>query len=505
MTDGTDVRSRAGGMPFPVPSPLSPHCPRGRHRMLAIALLAALSGCATLPPPAAESTPAPLPAHWPDASPAQQSAAASLDWQHYFTDPQLQALIHTALEHNSDLRLALTRMQQAQAAFRIQRADQLPAIGATVGQVRAGVPDNLQPLLRESVLEGNIGLVGFSSWELDLWGRVRKLKRAALENWLASAEAQRAVRVSLIAQVANAWLALAETDERLALTERTIASRQQSWELFRKREQVGAISRLQLTQVETLLLQARALGAQLHQTRETQAHALQQLVGAPVGLPVPLPAGALDHAFAPLQPGLPSDLLARRPDLRAAEHQLAAARANVGAARDLYFPQIALTGALGSTSTALSGLFDAGTGTWLFHPSISLPILDGGKRNANLRLNQAREQAALADYDKAVQAAFREVSDALSARTWLGEQVDIATRSVEVLGERARLATLRYDAGSSSYLEVLDAERDLLGARQQQVTARRALAASQVSLYAALGGDETAALAFPSSPDSSAR
>lgn len=474
-------------------------------RGLGLLLLAGsvLAGCAHAPS-APDSQPAALPAAWPgEASvPAGAVPAAELGWQAYFTDPQLQALIRTALVHNPDLRQAASRVQQAQAAFRIQRADQLPSVAAGAGQVRAGVPDDVQPLLQQSVLEGNVALVGVPSWELDLWGRVRSLKRSALETWLASTEAQRAVRLALIAQVAQGYLALAETDARLALTERTIASREQSFHLFSRREQVGSISRLQLAQVETLLLQARALGVQLRQQRDVQAHTLDALVGVPGSVPARLPEDAFEHALAPVAPGLPSDLLRQRPDLLAAEHQLRAADADIAAARALYFPRIALTAGVGSLSGELSGLFDSGTGAWLFHPSISLPLFDGGKRRANLGLSRARREAALAAYDQAVQAAFRDVSDALSAQRWLGEQTGIAARSVTVLSERARLANLRYEAGSSSYLEVLDAERDLLSARQQQVSARRALAASQVALYAALGGGTR----VPDPPaDSSAR
>lgn len=462
---------------------------------LLLALTVALAGCVSTPPPRTDAIAAQaLPAQWPADTAADGTSAALPDWETYFADPQLRQLIQTALDHNHDLRLAVLRMQEAQAAFRIQRADQWPMLGVSAQQARVGVPDDVQPLINgQSVLEDDSVSAGISSWELDLWGRVRHLKKAALETWLSTDEAQRAVRVSLIAQVANAYLSLRETDERIALTERTIATREKSFALFKRREEVGSISRLDLSQVETLLLQARATGSQLHQSRASQAHALDQLLGAPSPLPTPLPPDGGTHPLAALPAGLPSDLLARRPDLIAAEHQLLAAHANVDAARADYFPRISLTGMYGTASTDLDNLFEGGSGAWLFRPTISLPIFDAGKRRANVRMKQVREDTAVAQYEQSVQQAFREVSDALSAHRWLGEQVDIADRSVVVLGERARLATLRYDAGSSNYLDVLDAERDLLSAQQQKISARRALASSQVSLYAALGGGATGA------------
>ena len=330
--------------------------------------------------------------------------------------------------------------------------------------------------------------LGLASWELDFWGRVRSLKDAALQNYLATDAAAQAATLSLITQVADSYLTLRELDERLELTRETIASRAESLRIFRRRFDVGAISKLDLTQVETLWQQARALGADLERIRAEQAHALALLVGAPLTLPVqkqPLDDAAV---MRELPAGLPSDLLANRPDIVAAEHQLQAANANIGAARAAFLPSITLTGAFGTASAELDGLFSGASRAWNFAPSISLPIFDAGRRQSALDLAEARRDQAVAGYEKTIQAAFRDVSDALSARHWLAEQVEVLRATVAAQTERARLAQLRYDHGASPYLEVLDAQRDLLAAQQTLVQTRRALLSSRVGLYAALGG-----------------
>ncbi|MBN9324985.1 MAG: efflux transporter outer membrane subunit, partial [Delftia acidovorans] len=379
----------------------------------------------------------------------QGVAAAGLPWREYFTDPALRQLIATALEHNRDLRVAALRAEEARAAFQIQRSELFPAIGVGGQAARARVPGDLN-LSGRSVVSGEYRAeVGFSSWELDLWGRVRSLKDAALQTWLASDAGRHAVQTALIAQVADGYLGLRELDERVAIARETLATRQESFRIFTRREAVGASSRLQLAQVQTLLTQAQALLAQLELARAQQLHALAQLVGAHPG---PLPAAApFDDALvlAELRPGLPSELLTARPDIAAAEHQLRAARAQIGAARAAFFPRIALTARWGTASAELVGLFD------------------GGRRRANLELGEIRSDMAVAQYEKAIQTAFREVADGLAARRWLSEQITVQRTAVQAQAERARLAQLRYDNGSAAYLEVLDAQRDLLAARQQ--------------------------------------
>ncbi|WP_038498545.1 efflux transporter outer membrane subunit [Janthinobacterium agaricidamnosum] len=455
---------------------------------LPLALMSLLGACTSMAPPY-QAPALPVAAAYPETDPAAGARPASaIGWRDYFADPLLQELIVQALRHNRDLRIAALRIQEARAAYGIQRAEQFPTVGLGAEGNRSRVPGDLnvtgQPLVASQYQAG----LSVSAWELDFWGRVRSLKDSALENLLASDEARRAVGVALVAQVADGYLALRELDERVALARRTVDSRAESYRIFKRRFEVGSISKLDLTQVETLLTQAQSLGAQLEQARAARAHALVQLVGAP--LPLVPETRRFDDAsvLREVRAGLPSDLLAVRPDIAAAEHQLRAAQANIGAARAAFFPRITLTGSYGSASAELHGLFDAGSGAWSVIPRLSVPIFDAGRNRAGLDLAVARRDVAVANYEKSVQNAFREVSDALSGRRWLAEQVRIQKTTLAAQTERARLAKLRYDNGAAPYLEVLDAQRDLLNVEQALVQTRRALLSSQVSLYAALGG-----------------
>jgi len=446
-----------------------------------------LFGCASMAPP--YTTPAlPVSSAYATAGAQDGSSAANIAWRNYFTDPQLQTLIALALANNRDLRTAVLRVEETRAAYGIQRAERFPTIGAQASEDRSRTPGDLnitgKPLIASQYQVG----LGLSGWEIDFWGRVRSLQDTALENYLATDAARRAVTVALVAQVANSYFSLREFDERIVLAQQTIASRTESLRIFTRRVEVGSTSRLNLTQVQTLLTQAQALGIQLEQERAAQTHALTLLLGTPADLPVA--QGPMDEqqALRELRPGLPSDLLTLRPDVVAAEHQLKAANANIGAARAAFFPRIALTSSLGTASAELDGLFATGSLAWIFSPSISLPIFDGGRRHNNLSLAETRRDLAVVNYEKTVQVAFRDVSDALSARHWLSQQVTIARSALATQSERARLSQLRYDSGAAAYLDVLDAQRDLLAAEQQLVQTRRALLSSRVSLYAALGG-----------------
>jgi len=483
------------------PMTLSVHVPSPAARNAAFVLAAAfwmLAGCASMAPP--HETPAlPVPAHYAMPEADEGAPAAATGWRDYFTDPRLQTLIAQALENNRDLRTAALRVQEARAAYGIQRADMLPTLGAQAGMDRSRVPADLnltrQPLLGSQYQAG----VGLASWEIDFWGRVRSLNDAALQNYLASDAARRAVALGLIAQVAQSDLALRELDERLELAHQAIASRKESLRIFQRRVDVGSASRLNLTQVQTLLTQAQALGAQLEQARALQANALALLVGAPVG-PAPATVRLDNLQMPPLRVGLPSHLLTQRPDIMAAEHQLRAAQAQIGAARAAFFPRVALTGSLGTASAELAGLFDSGSQAWTFSPSISLPLFNAGRLRNNLNLAEVRHDITVANYEKTVQGAFRDVSDALVARQSLVGQLAIAQNARAAQSERARLSQLRYDHGAAAFLEVLDAQRDLLVAEQQVVQVRRALLSSQVSLYAALGGGALAAPGADTSP-----
>ncbi len=457
-----------------------------------VCAVALLSGCSLAPEytrpelPVADAYPADAPI--PAAAKDGERPAADVAWRDYFADAQLRAMIAQALEHNRDLRVAALRVLEVRAAYQIRRADQFPTLDANAGEIRARVPGQFNP--DGSPRTAALWDVGASvvGWEIDFWGRVRNLKDAALEDFLATDAARRAVTVTLVAQVADGYFNLRELDERLRITRATIRTREESLRIFRRRLEVGTANRLEVAQVETLLTQAQTLGAQLEQARATQAHALTLLVGAP-------PEGLGEHAtlndaalMGEPPVGLPSALLEERPDIVAAEHRLKAANANIGAARAAFFPRITLTGFFGTASPELSGLFDSGTKAWLFAPQITMPIFDAGRRSANLDLAEVRRDAAVAQYELAIQGAFRDVADALSAQQWLGEQIAIQRRAVAAQRERAQLAERRYDRGRSSFLEVLDAQRDLLAAEQLLVQQRRALLSSRVALYAALGG-----------------
>ena len=459
----------------------------------ALAATLALAGCASMAPPYAPP-PLPVAAQYPETDPAG-AHAADIAWQAYFADARLQALIAQALASNRDIRIAALRVEEARAAYGIQRAEQFPTIALGASGSRARVPGDLSVTGRPMTSAQYQTGLNVSAWELDFWGRVRSLKDSALQTLLASDEARRAVGVALVAQVANGYLGLRELDERVALARATVDSRAESLRIFTRRFEVGSISKLDLTQVETLLSQALSLSAQLEQARAVQAHALAQLVGGPVDLTPDTRRFDDASVLQPLHAGLPSALLTQRPDLMAAEHQLRAAQANIGAARAAFFPTISLTAAYGTASAELSGLFDSGSGAWNFAPRLVLPIFDAGRIRANMDLAEVRRDVAVANYEKSVQGAFREVADALSNRRWLALQVDIGKTTLAAQSERARLAKLRYDNGAAPYLEVLDAQRDLLTVEQQLVQTRRALLFSQVSLYAALGGGAPVAAA----------
>ena len=470
-----------------MPSPSTTLAPLRRAGACA-ALLAALAACAPMAPPAAEPRPG-IPAAFPGASGSDSApVAAATAWQDFFTEPELRALISGALEHNRDLRAAVLRTEEARAAWGIQRAQRAPGLALALEGARSRIPGDLSPTGQPVVGDQFQLGVGFTSWELDFWGRIRSLEDAAIEGYLATDAARRAATIGLVAQVAQAWLALRETERRLLLAQRALDSRAESLRIHRRRVELGASSRLELTQVELLFRQAASLRAQLEQARAAQANALRLLAGSEPDLPQATADGSPLARLPELPADLPSSLLLERPDLVAAEHRLRAAGANIAAARAAFFPRIALTATAGTASTALGGLFEGSGRAWTFAPSVMLPIFDGGRLGAALELAAIRREQAVVDYEKTVQAAFRDVADALSARRWLGEQASILEETLQLQAERARLARLRHASGAASYLEVLDAERELLTVEQQLVQAQRAHLSAQVALYAALGG-----------------
>ncbi|WP_224982094.1 efflux transporter outer membrane subunit [Geomonas agri] len=483
---------RPGGSTRPVPLvPEAPLITRSRFSPLLLFWLAlVLCGCSLQP---AYQRPAlPVPQHYPEAGSGNGTATSLPGWTAFFADHELKNLISQALEHNRDLAVARRKIEEARAIYGIRSADLLPGISAGAQAERSRTPADLSVTghpMTANVFDAGLFL---ASWELDFWGRVRSLKDAALESYLASVEARRAVQVSLVAQLAQGYLVERELCERVSLAQATITSRDESFRIARRRFEVGSASKLDAVQAETLLNQAKADLSALMRLRALNLNALALLVGGDVTL-VPLSLSAVEPDFlAPVHPGLPSELLLNRPDVMAAEHDLKAANAAIGAARAAFFPAIALTGSFGTASSELSGLFADGSGAWSFVPAISLPVFQGGRNVANLELARARERETVAGYERVVQRAFREVADALAQRRWLAEQVEAQRATLAAQTERTRLARLRYDTGAATYLEVLDAERDRFVAQQALVQTRRALLSAGVELYAALGGGAAA-------------
>lgn len=490
-------------MTKPCPSsshPTPPVRPRSviAMRMMALGgLVLTISGCSSLvqvPDKAIVDQPSvSLSDDWNTVGDTTGLNAADLSWQSYFPDPQLQKLIESALQNNLDLHLAALRVAEARAAYGIQRADRLPTVAVGGQAARSRVPGDLNITGRPVTGNQFDAYVGMSSWEIDLWGRVASLEEAALQSYFSSEAAERAMRLALISEVATAYIGLQILDARIDIAKQTVATREESLRIFKRRTDVGSSSRLELTQVETLLTQAKLLSAQLEQSRASQAHYLDLLVGIPITADLQPTRQLLENGFPPLAAGIPSQSLTARPDIIAAEHSLRAAEANIDAARAAFFPRITLTGRLGLASSTLEDLVDPDTNNaWSFAPAISVPIFDGGRLRNNMDLSEVRGNAAVANYERTVQLAFREVADALSAQRWLKEQQTIMTEALVIQEERSRLAQLRYDNGATTYLQILDADRDLLNTQQQIIQVHGALMASQVSLYAALGGGSNA-------------
>lgn len=460
------------------------HC---SHLVLGLLFLL-VTGCTTLAP--SYERPQELTPHsYQDLEDQEPTLVATLDWNDFFTDPKLQALINQALDHNHDLRAALLRVEEARAAHAIARSQILPTISTNMDYQRSKVPADFSPT-GQSVFANEYQLnVGLTSWELDFWGRIKNLKDAALQDYLATEEAFQAITLVLIGQVAEIYLVLQELDQRIFLANQALATRKESLRVFTRRVEVGSSSRLELVQAELLWQQAQALLTQLQLQRDLHKNALALVVGNPeLSLPYnPQPLLAT-MGLQPLTPGLPSQLLENRPDIRAAEHELQATHARIGAARAMYFPRIALTSMAGVASTELESLFTSQSRTWIFAPSVSLPIFDGGQRRAQIQVSQVRRDQALNRYAQVIQNAFRDVANALAGQKWLQEQLQILQATQDTLQERSHLARRRFEAGAARYFEVLDAERDLLNVQQQVVQAEHACLKSRIQLYIALGG-----------------
>ncbi len=450
-----------------------------RCRSFSLALLILLAGCAQ---PIAFQRPAPpIPPTWPPAVQLSEAKAdLPQDWRQSYPDPALQALIETALQHNRTLRLALARVAEARALLGVADADRRPLLALTTSAAAQRQEGDASRRFQATL--------NLPAFELDLWGRLANQDEAALQRYLASEESARAVQLTVVAEVAEAYLTRLELIERLRLTQQTLANRQASRALIARRHEVGLASRLELLQADGLIELANAELSRLERQRHSVEHALALLTGmSPVGFASE--AVSLDaQLVTPPQPGITSEVLLARPDVRAAERQLMASQADVAAARAAFLPRITLTAALGLMSPQLAALFDAASGTWLFQPTLTHPLFDGGRRQALLELAEARRDSAVAEYERVIQQAFREVVDLLTTRQGLLAELERLGNQMDLQAERLRLAKARHEAGIVSFLEVLDAERGLYAAQQGLVQLRRALLVNSARLHQALGG-----------------
>ncbi len=435
----------------------------------------------------------PVPQTWPAASTPEAGAPAApaateIKWQDFFADPQLQSVIAQALANNRDLRAATLNIEKVQSLYRIQRAQQYPTIAVSAGGEAYRVPRTVSDA-KDNQIAGQITVgLGTAAWELDLFGRIRSLKSAALEQYLASEQARAATQISLVAAVAATYLELAADRENLRLAQGTLDAQQATYELIQRTAEAGIASDLDVRQAQSQVEAARVDIARYTGFIAQDRNALDLLVGAPVAASAV--SGDLDKAgtLKDVSAGLPSDVLLRRPDILLAEHQLKAAEANIGAARAAFFPRISLTAAAGLISDDLTNLFKPAAGTWDFAPQASLPIFDYGARKAAYRAAVVDRDLAVAEYERAIQTAFREVNDALSLRTTLLSQQNAQQSLLTALEETFRLSEARYKGGIDSYLSVLVAQRTLYVAQQQMVSLRLARLSNLVTLYKVLGG-----------------
>jgi outer membrane protein, multidrug efflux system len=481
-----------------------------KSRVIASIAVAALSACTFMPH--YQRPASPVPDRWP-ADAVGASGATSPDvspdqigWRDFFTDPRLQRLVEIALENNRNLRIAVLNVAASEAQFRVERGNLFPAISATGSGLAERLPPNgALPLggvggsggSSTKVPSGSAATtfhsytagIGFTNYELDLFGRERSLTTQAFEQYLAQSESRRSTQISLVAEVATDHFAVLADEALVKLTHETLQNEIESYELTMAMYQRDTTTLLSLRQAESAVEAARASLAQYERQLAQDTHALSLVLGQ--GIPADLPPDKdmnTEGLLAQVPEGLPSNLLTHRPDILSAEHTLQAANANIGAARAAFFPSIQLTASGGTASNRLKDLFSAGSGTWSFAPTINLPIFTGGQNRANLDLAHIEKNVAVAQYELTIQTAFREVSDALSARGTYIDQRRAQEALVAADADAYRLAQMRFRSGVDNYLATLDAQRSLYAAQQGLVAVRQAELANQVTLYKALGG-----------------
>lgn len=445
---------------------------------------------------------APVPATWTDAAQSTNTiTAANTGWREFFPDKNMQRLIELALANNRDLRVAALNVQATQAQYRIQRADLFPTVNAIgleqIQKYPAGVQAAGASTGGSATVSSTGGQtirffeagVGFTSYELDLFGRIRSLNHEAFEKYLSSQETRRSTQLSLIAQVVSAYLTVLADETVLKVTRGTLQSQMESYTLTKRSLDAGTTTALAFRQASTTVDTAKANLAQYTRQAAQDRNALALLLGVsiPDDIPFDIDLGAVNLS-ADLPTGVPSEVLGNRPDVLAAEHTLMAANADIGAARAAFFPAISLTGQFGSASASLSGLFKAGSAAWTFSPQITLPIFTGGRNEASLDLSKIEKDINIAQYEKTLQTAFREVDDALSARRTLDEQLEAQRAVLEDTAQSYQLADLRFKNGVDSFLPVLDAQRALYSAQQSVISLELIRLQNMATLYKALGG-----------------
>jgi multidrug efflux system outer membrane protein len=417
-----------------------------------------------------------------------------VDWREFLPDPRLHALIEAAFENNRDMRLAIARVEEARALYGIAQAERLPTVDINAFGSAARTPGSARSTggfvnSGKDIINRRYDVnLGVSAFELDFWGRVKNLEKAALANYLATTEAREAFRLSLITDVARAYFTLQEMEERVVLAYATLKSRAESRRLIDKRREVGLANDLDFQSADAAYETAQIALINLEMRRAQANNALNLLVGAqPKNLP-PLRPLAEQEFLRNIPVAVPSEILLHRPDVRAAEQRLIAANANVGAARAAFFPRIDLSFAYGTASSLLSGLFEKGTKAWSFSPQLTQPLFDAGNAAANTDLAQARKVIAVAEYEKTIQQAFRDLADGLETRNLLFEQLKANIAAEKAQTERLKLVEARYKAGLSNYLELLDAQRSSFIAQQETLTMRNTVLTAIAQLYTALGG-----------------
>lgn len=471
-------------------------------RILAFLLLGALSACSMAPHyvrpeiPVEDAWPqSPLPAAeagTPAAAPQTENAdqsATNISWQQFFTDPHLRHLLQLALDNNRDLRVAVLNIEKARGMYQIQRADLLPSVSASGQSTTTGLSADISPTGKQRTSYEYSANIGAASFELDLFGRVQSLKDEALEKYLGTEEARKAAQISLVSNVASAYLTLLADRDRLKLASDTLVSQQDTYSMTQKRHELGVASELDLRQAQISVDTAKVDIARYTGQVVLDQNALSVLTGVQVKDDV-LPPSSMANMVTKqeLFVGLPSGVLLQRPDILQAEHSLRAANANIGAARANFFPRISLTASTGTASDQLSRLFMGPTGTWTFLPQISLPIFEGGRNIATLRVSEADKSIAVANYEKAIQVAFQEVSDALIQKDSLAAQTKAQESLTHATSEAYRLSYARYNQGVDSYLTVLDSQRSFYTAQFALVSVQTSRELNRVLLYKALGG-----------------